>query len=124
MDRHDVAGHRLERQADELLARSIRERGRGEYPCYTERWMRLLAERECPGVEDLAAPPTCGEFEAMLGGMVVDADLTRRQRTVIRWAARGLTLREIAQMMGLSESQVCRIRQAALERMKRAGVLP
>ena len=124
MDRHDEAERTLERQADELLTGSIRERGRGDYPCYTERWMLLLAERERPGVEDLPAPPVCGEFEAMLGGMVVDADLTRRQRMVIRWVARGISQREIAEMMGLSESQVCRIRQAALQRMRRAGVLP
>jgi len=124
MDRHDETERRLERQADELLTRSTRERGGGDYPCHTERWMRLLAERERPGVEDLPAPPSCGEFEAMLGGMVVNADLTRRQRMVIRWVARGISQREIAAKMGLSESQVCRIRQAALQRMRRAGVLP
>ncbi len=124
MDGYDETGRKLERQADELLTRSIRERGRGDYPCYSERWMRLLAERERPGVEDLPAPSSCGEFEAMLGGMVVDADLTRRQRMVIRWVARGISQREIAEMLGLSESQVCRIRQTALARMRRAGVLP
>jgi len=124
MDGHDRAEQRLERQADALLSGSIRERGRGDYPCYTERWMRLLAERERAGVEELPARPAGGEFEAMLGRMVVDADLTRRQRMVVRWVARGISQREIARMLGLSESQVCRIRQAAAERMRRAGVLP
>lgn len=113
----------LERRADELLVESIRRHGRGEYPCYTERWMNLLSERECPGVEKLPSPPIAGEFEAIIGGMIVDANLTRRQRMVIRWIARGLSQRQIAEMMGLSESQVCRIKQAALRRMREAGVL-
>ncbi|MGD9497880.1 MAG: sigma factor-like helix-turn-helix DNA-binding protein [Armatimonadota bacterium] len=119
MARRNYDAARLERQADALLAQSIRERGRGEYPCFTERWMDLLARRERPGVEELPASSP-GELEAKLGGMVVNAGLTRRQRMVIRWLARGVSQREIAQMLGLSESQVCRIKQAALQRLRRS----
>ncbi len=112
----------LERRADDLLAESIREHGRGEYPCYTERWMNLLSERERPGIDRVPAPHSIGEVEARLGGIVVDADLTRRQRMVIRWLVRGISQRQIAEMLGISESQVCRIKQAAIDRMRRAEV--
>ncbi|MGC9318327.1 MAG: hypothetical protein ACP5KN_09900, partial [Armatimonadota bacterium] len=85
---------RLERQADRLIAESIRRHGRGEYPCYQERWMDQLSRRERPGVERVAGSVGPGEIEARLGGMVVDAQLTRRQRMVIRWIVRGISQRE------------------------------
>ncbi len=109
-----------ERLSDELLAESIRRHGRGDYPCYTARWLQILSGRETGDVERTPAPG--GEIEAMLGAMVVDAKLTRRQREVIRWIVRGLSQREIAKMLGISEAQVSRIRRAALERLRREGV--
>lgn len=111
----------LERAADELLGASARDHGRGDYPWYSERWMELLGRRERPGVEDLPAPESAGEAHARLARLVVDANLTRRQRMVVRWLARGLSQREIAAMLGLSESQVCRIKQAALDRLRAVG---
>ena len=112
---------RMEQDSDDLLAESIREHGRGEYPCYSGRWMELLAGRETGGVE--YEPGAGGEIEAMLGGMVVDANLTRKQRMVVRWVVRGVSQREIARMMGLSEAQVSRIRSAAIERLRREGLV-
>ncbi len=85
--------------------------------------MDELARREVPGIERVAAP-TGGQIEARLAGMVVEARLTRRQRLVIRGLLRGRRQREIAGMLGISESQVCRIKQAAVQRMREAGVLP
>lgn len=110
----------LERRSDELVVGS--RDGDEEYPCHTERWMDILARREAPGVERAAAPG--GEIEATLARMVVDANLTRRQRMVIRWVARGVSQREIARMLGLSEAQVSRIKSAAWDRIQRAGVRP
>ncbi|MFW5866431.1 MAG: sigma factor-like helix-turn-helix DNA-binding protein [Armatimonadota bacterium] len=112
----------IERSSDALLAECRRDNDAGEYPCHTERWMDILARRERSGVEYAPAPG--GEVEAKLAAMVVSANLTRRQRMVVRWVVRGVAQREIAQMMGLSESQVSRIRSAALERIRREGVLP
>jgi DNA-directed RNA polymerase specialized sigma subunit len=83
--------------------------------------MDILGRRERPGVERAPAPG--GEIEAALAGMVVNANLTRRQRMVIRGLSRGHSGREIAGMLGISESQVSRIRSAALDRMRREGVL-
>lgn len=112
----------LERRSDRLLVESGTQGGREEFPCHTERWMDIIARREGPGVERVAAPG--GEVEASLAGMVVHANLTRRQRMVVRCVVHGISQREIARMLGLSESQVSRIRQAALERIRRAGVRP
>jgi len=112
----------MERCSDELLAESGQDGEREEYPCHTERWMDILSRREGPGVERVAAPG--GEVDAKLTGMVVNANLTRRQRMVVRWVARGASHREIAERLGLSESQVSRIRSTAIERIRREGVLP
>ncbi|MFP4248691.1 MAG: sigma factor-like helix-turn-helix DNA-binding protein [Armatimonadota bacterium] len=112
----------LERQSDALITASGDGGGRKEYPCHTERWMDILARREQPGAERAEAPG--GEIEAKLAGIVVNANLTRRQRMVIRWVARGVSQREIAGMLGLSEAQVSRIRSAALDRIRREGALP
>lgn len=111
----------LERRSDALLAESGQDRSRKEYPCHTERWMDILGRRERPGIEAVPAPG--GEIEAKLAGMVVNANLTRRQRMVIRQVMRGVSQREIAQTLGISESQVSRIRSAALERLRGEGGL-
>lgn len=110
----------LERRSDELLANS--EDDRPDYPCHTERWMNILSRRECDGADRTPAPG--GEIEATLARIVVDAHLTRRQRMVIRWVVRGVSQREIAEMLGLSEAQVSRIKSAAWDRLRREGVLP
>jgi DNA-binding CsgD family transcriptional regulator len=107
----------LERSSDELLTQSRSRGGDEDYPCHTERWMDILSRRERPGVERIAAPG--GEIEASLAGMVVHANLTRRQRMVVRWVVRGISQREIAKRLGLSEAQVSRIKSAALDRIRR-----
>lgn len=112
----------MERRSDELINESRRDAGRAEYPCHTERWMDILGRRERPGAERAAAPG--GEIEAKLASMVVDANLSRRQRMVVRLIARGMTQRQIAETLGLSESQVSRIKSAALDRIQREGLLP
>lgn len=114
----------LECAADELLSADAREHGRGDYPWYSERWMELLGRREQPGVDEMPAPESAGAAHGRLARLVVDADLTRRQRLVIRGLARGLSQREIAARLGLSEAQVCRIKQAALARLRAVGEVP
>ncbi|HCA47696.1 MAG TPA: hypothetical protein DEP45_10185 [Armatimonadetes bacterium] len=109
----------LERQADTLLAEHAQRSP--EYPCYTERWMDILARRDAPGAD--LAPDHGGEVEGRLAAMVVNAALTRRQRTVVRGLARGLSQREIAVKLGLSEAQVSRIKAGALQRIRSEGVL-
>lgn len=112
----------LERRSDRIINESGRGGARDEYPCHTERWMDILGRRERPGVERAVAPG--GEIEAKLAGMVVDANLSRRQRMVVRLIVRGMTQRQIAETLGLSESQVSRIKSAALDRIRGEGLLP
>ncbi len=107
----------LERQADELLLASAREAGRGAYPFYTQRWMETLAAREEPGVEELPAPEK--DDAPLLARLVVEANLTRRQRQVIRLIAAGLRQYEVARRLGISEPQVSRLKGAALREMRR-----
>jgi len=115
-----VARSRLERRADELLLTSAREAGRGDYPFHTQRWMDLLAAREGAGVEHLPAPPPEPvEHCALLARVLADADLTRRQRQVIRLLAAGLRQAEIAARLSISQAQVSRLKQAAIRAMRR-----
>jgi len=112
----------LERQADQLLLASARQRGRGMYPFYTQRWMEILATREDPGVEELPAPPMPEDDSSpLLARLVVDAKLTKRQRQVIRLMAQGLRQCEIAGRLGISEAQVSRLKRAALREMRQLG---
>ncbi len=112
-------------RADELLMGSVRRRGRGEYPFYTQRRMEELARRETQFREELSPTeppaPDAAISQATLARVVVDAQLTRRQRTVIRWLARGLSQRQIAEMLGVSEPTVTRLKQSAFEEMRRAA---
>lgn len=114
-----VDRNELERRADTLLTEHAQ--GAAEYPCHTERWMDILSRREAPGA-DLASA-SGGEVEARLARLVVNATLTRRQRVVVRGLAHGLSQREIAAKLGISEAQVSRIKAGALRRMRSEGVL-
>ncbi|HUS79933.1 MAG TPA: LuxR C-terminal-related transcriptional regulator [Armatimonadota bacterium] len=122
----------LENQADRLLIASAREQGRGEYPFYTQRWIEIVGEHEHPAGDRAEGWPdevrtACAsggddpESRATLARLVVDAQLTRKQRTVIRWLQLGLSQTQIAEMLGLSEASVTRLKQAALEQMRRVA---
>lgn len=116
---------RSEIAADELLRRSTEERGRGQYPFYTQRRMEELSSREQEWRDELEPMPGPGEAldegAGTLARAVVDAQLTRRQRMVIRWLAQGLSQRRIAEMLGVSEASVTRLKQSAFEEMRRAA---
>ena len=114
---------RVELEAEQLLTASVRERGRGEYPFYTERWMNLVSEREAALDEHVPADegPAEDTGAAALARLVVDAQLTRRQRMVVRWLLQGLSQQQIAEMLGVSEASVTRLKQSAFERIRRAA---
>lgn len=111
--------------ADRLLRASRHQCGRGDYPFYSERRMAALSAREQQWRDDLH--PVAGmdgapaKDRALLARLVVDAQLTRRQRLVVRWLAQGLSQRQMAEMLGVSEATVCRLKQSALEQMRRAA---
>ncbi len=114
----------LEIQADQLLGASAQDDGRGDYPFYTQRWMELLSARERPVDDRLSAtPPTTSEpgDRALVARLVVDGQLTRAQRTVIRWMQLGRSQRQIAEAMGVSEPTISRLKQTALARMRTAA---
>lgn len=115
---------RAEIESDQLLVASARDRGRGNYPFYTERWMGDLSDREEAYDGAMVAgqrkPPGPGEGNSAgcTARVVVDAQLTRRQRTVVRWLAQGLSQGQIAEMLGVSEASVTRLKQAAFDQMR------
>jgi len=101
---------RLEAEADRLLARSAARDGRGEYPFYSERWLRrrerwdvylkiALGMVERPAQEEQAEP-------RRLTTLMNAADLAPRERQVVLLLAEGASERGIANCLGLSRGAV------------------
>ncbi len=110
----------LEIEAEQLLLAS--DRGRAEYPFYTQRWMEELSARELPVLETLASDqPSPASDQAIIARLIVDAQLTRKQRMVIRLMQRGFAQKQIAEMVGTSGAGVTRLKQAALAAMRAAA---
>ncbi len=110
----------LEIAAEQLLLDSSGDQG--EYPFYTQRWIEELSARELPVLETLASSgPSPASDQAIIARLIVDAQLTRNQRVVIRLMQRGIEQREIAEALGISEAGVTRLKQAALAAMRAAA---
>ena len=110
----------LEIEAEQLLLdnSSLRD----EYPFYTQRWIEELSARELPVLETLAsAGPSPTSDQAIIARLIVDAQLTRKQRTVIRLMQRGVEQQQIAEILGVSDAGVTRLKQAALAGMRVAA---
>ena len=110
----------LEIEAEQLLLDNANDQD--EYPFYTQRWMEKLSARERPVLQTLASNrPSPASDQAIIARLIVDAQLTRKQRTVIRLMQRGIEQQRIAEMLGVSDAGVTRLKQAALAEMRAAA---
>lgn len=110
----------LEIEAEQLLLDN--DSDQDEYPFYTQRWIEELSARELPVLGTLAsARPSPASDQAIIARLIVDAQLTRRQRIVIRLMQRGIEQQQIAEMLGTSNAGVTRLKQAALAAMRAAA---
>ena len=109
----------LEIEAEQLLRENASDQR--EYPFYTQRWIEELSAQELPVLETLAGDePSPTSDQAIIARLVIDAQLTRKQRTVIRLMQRGVEQQQIAEALGISEASVTRLKQAALVAMRAA----
>lgn len=114
----------LERAANKLLRASLRERGQGEYPCHSERWMSLRRRQEesAGGAVAPAAARLCPHLKALLEQLLRETPLPRTHRRVLELARDGASLTAIAREMGRPLSSVHRWYHEAGERLReRAG---
>ena len=110
----------LEITAEQLLLDNSGDQD--EYPFYTQRWIEELSARELPVLETLASDgPSPASDQAIIARLIVDAQLTRKQRAVIRLMQRGIEQQQIAEILGTSGVGVTRLKQAALIAMRAAA---
>lgn len=109
----------LEIEAEQLLLDDSGDQD--EYPFYTQRWIEELSARELPVLEALVSNrPSPVSDQAIIARLIVDAQLTRKQRVVIRLMQRGLEQQQIAEILGVSDAGVTRLKHAALTQMRAA----
>jgi DNA-binding CsgD family transcriptional regulator len=115
---HDQA---LEAEATRLLLESLPRLGRGEYPFYTDNYLRRMAERDRrTGNESQVAQPA----DPPRPGSVVVWQLARRARLnitemdVVALTIEGKEPREIAHLLGLSSGRVRNILHRAIALMR------
>ena len=123
----------LEEAADELLRESVAALGRGEYPFYTESWLRQLQQRE-------ADAPPANEADHGTGGrtgvppvdeeqlpqlclrLLAQTSMKRQWRAAIRLSIKGMTVREIASRLDSSPTGVSHWIKAGLARLAAAAM--
>ncbi len=114
----------LEEVADELLRESVAALGRGEYPFYSEAWLRQLQQRE-------ADAPTAGEADHTIEEkplpqlclrLLAQTPMKHQWRAAIRLSIKGMTVREIARRLDTSPAGVSRWLKAGLARLAAAAV--
>lgn len=110
----------LERAADRLLRASLRERGQGEYPCHSERWMCLRRRKEesYGSVVSGVSPRLSPRFKELLARLLRETPLAPNQRRVLELACQGSTLTAIARELGRPLSTVHRWYRAGSERLR------
>ncbi len=99
----------LAKEADELLRQSKERMGQGDYPFYTEAWIRHLSQADA----DLPLPEDRGglglrSFKEACLRLVAQTPMRRRYRQALRLRMKDLTFQEIGEQMGVSLSQARR----------------
>ncbi len=99
----------LAKEADELLRQSKERMGQGDYPFYTEAWIRHLsqADADLPLPEDRGGLDLHSFKEACLR-LVAQTPMSRQYRQALRLRMKDLTFQEIGEQMGVSLSQARR----------------
>ena len=113
----------LEQAADELLRQSLADMGRGEYPFYSDSWLRQLAahEAETPeGTEEGIPDPDY--LPAACLRLLAQTPMKREYRSALRLWISGMTVREVAPLLQVSPAQVSRWLRAGLAQLALAAV--
>ena len=109
----------MEDAADELLRESVAALGRGEYPFYTESWLRQLQQREAdaPPAHEADHSAEKEQLPQLCLRLLAQAPMKRQWRAAIRLSINGMTVREIASQLDTSPTGVSRWINAGLARL-------
>lgn len=101
----------LEQAADHLLRDSIQALGRGDYPWYSQAWLRELTERAAIWPPDFPEAP---EFlPTVCLRLLAQTPMPPEARAALRLSIHGHTIRELAAQLNISPSTAWRrVRQA------------
>ena len=112
----------MEEAADELLRESVAALGRGEYPFYTESWLRQLEQREAdaPRADEAEHSTEKEQLPQLCLRLLAQAPMKRQWRAAIRLSIKGMTVREIADRLDSSPTAVSRWIKAGLGRLAAA----
>ena len=133
---HTVASHNPElaelspeergELADRLLAASVAQMGRGEYPFYTPAWIRHLSQADAnlPLAEiDQPRLPLNSLTKACLR-LLAQTPMRREYRQALRLRMKDLTFQQIGEQLGVSLSQAQRWVKRAIGLLAAAAVDP
>ncbi len=114
----------LEEAADELLRESVAALGRGEYPFYTESWLRQLQQREAdaPSADEAEHSAEQEQLPELCLRMLAQTPMKHQWRAAIRLSIKGMTVREIARRLDTSPTGVSRWIKAGLARLAGAAM--
>ncbi len=119
-----LAEQELEEAADELLRESVAALGRGEYPFYTESWLRQLQQREAdaPPTNEAEHSAEKEQLPQLCLRLLAQAPMKRQWRAAIRLSIKGMTVREIASRLDSSPTGVSHWIKAGLARLAAAAM--
>jgi len=114
----------LEEAADELLRESVAALGRGEYPFYTESWLRQLQQREAdaPAADEAEHSAEQEQLPQLCLRLLAQTPMKHQWRAAIRLSIKGMTVREIAGQLDSSPTGVSRWIKAGLARLAAAAM--
>ncbi len=114
----------LEEAADELLRESVAALGRGEYPFYTESWLRQLQQREAdtPSADEADHSAEKEQLPQLCLRLLAQTPMKHQWRAAIRLSIKGRTVREIAGRLDTSPTGVSRWIKAGLARLAAAAM--
>jgi len=114
----------LEDAADELLRESVAALGRGEYPFYTESWLRQLQQREvdAPPADEAEHSAQKEQLPQLCLRLLAQTPMKRQWRAAIRLSIKGMTVKEIANRLDTSPAGASRWIKAGLARLAAAAV--
>jgi DNA-binding CsgD family transcriptional regulator len=132
MQPRDTQGRRrqdeiLERQADSLLSRSLREIGPSDHPFHSLRWEERATTRDASvrDAYEMAASPASRERNMSIAQMLsVRLNLKAEDRVILAYLARGDKPQQVRAALGLTPNAVRNLMRRLRRMVAQAGLTP
>jgi hypothetical protein len=117
----DEFNRRLEEEATRLLAESIREVGRGDYPFFSATYLREMAQKDA-GVSaagsEASAPPAPQRSLTTVWRLARKARLSSLENDLLRLVMDGTELVAAAEILAITRRRAIRLLRTAVERIE------